>query len=304
MDTTTTTTTRTRGKRRKGRKSTNQLIEEKEKQQQVEEAAVEPPHLVEAEPELENKAINDTDTTTSTNNKTDNNNSNQTKDKNKKRYCIGRKPVTDFMVGHSYEAKVVYAKPFGVFLDIGCHSDAFCHVSRCSDDYIDAHQMQAIFQPGQVLPQKARVVEIQKKQKRITVSLQSEARREDELQSSQARQARNEKRKKVDPKDSHKDKHDMPVPKKSKTVATKTTRENQHHHQPASSPLKAEIPVIKKDLDAQKAPHETVGRAAFHKTATPVEKPESEMTHAELKRARKIARRAARRVQQEGEAAA
>lgn len=47
-----------------------------------------------------------------------------------KRYCIGRKPVTDFEIGKTYPGKIIYSKPYGIFIDIGCHSDAFCHVSR------------------------------------------------------------------------------------------------------------------------------------------------------------------------------
>lgn len=270
--------TRTRGRRRRGRKSTHEQVEEKQQQQQVE-----PPHLV--EPDKPEQVTDD---------KTD-------KNKQKKRYCIGRKPVTDFVVGQSYTATVVYSKPFGIFLDIGCHSDAFCHVSRCSDDYIDAHQMQTLFPPGKVLTQKARVVEIQPKQKRITVSMQSEARLEDELQSIQARQARSEKRKHSKDKD-YQNQNTNVETKKRKTT-TSTLYDDQQQQQPASS-VQTEIPVIKTTQnDDSHAPNENaVGRGANSKITitTRVEvKPQSEMTHAELKRARKIARRAARRAQQE-----
>jgi transcriptional accessory protein Tex/SPT6 len=53
------------------------------------------------------------------------------------RRCIGRKPVTDFVIGNTYKGKVVYVKPFGAFIDIGCHSDGFVHVSRVHDDFVE-----------------------------------------------------------------------------------------------------------------------------------------------------------------------
>uniref|UniRef100_A0A7S4EQP2 S1 motif domain-containing protein n=1 Tax=Pseudo-nitzschia australis TaxID=44445 RepID=A0A7S4EQP2_9STRA len=110
--------------------------------------------------------------------------------KRKKRYCIGRKPVTDFAIGQLHPGKVVYVKPFGVFFDIGCHSDAFCHVSRLSDDYIKAPE--SMFKEGDEVP-KVRIVEIDRKQKRITISLQSDARIQDELKSIEERKSRKEK---------------------------------------------------------------------------------------------------------------
>ncbi len=53
------------------------------------------------------------------------------------RRCIGRKPVTDFVIGNTYKGKVVYVKPFGAFIDIGCHSDGFVHVSRVHDGFVE-----------------------------------------------------------------------------------------------------------------------------------------------------------------------
>lgn len=53
------------------------------------------------------------------------------------RRCIGRKPVTDFLIGNTYKGKVVYIKPFGAFVDIGCHSDGFVHVSRVHDGFVE-----------------------------------------------------------------------------------------------------------------------------------------------------------------------
>ncbi len=65
-------------------------------------------------------------------------NSSGTKKKERdKRRCIGRKPVTDFVIGNTYNGKVIYVKPFGAFIDIGCHSDGFVHISRVQDDFVD-----------------------------------------------------------------------------------------------------------------------------------------------------------------------
>ena len=89
----------------------------------------------------------------------------------KQRRCIGRKPVTDFTVGQYYSGTIVYTKPFGIFVDIGCHSDAFCHVSQLSTVFVD--------NPIDTYPvgtnlDEIRVVEIDRKKKRITVSLKKE----------------------------------------------------------------------------------------------------------------------------------
>jgi predicted RNA-binding protein with RPS1 domain len=85
------------------------------------------------------------------------------------RRCLGRKPITDFHVGIVHAAKVMYVKPYGVFLDIGCHSDAFCHVSRVRDDFISTPDQ--ILHPGDIV--QACIVEIERNKKRITVSLRS-----------------------------------------------------------------------------------------------------------------------------------
>lgn len=189
----------------------------------------------------------------------DNNNKNE-----KKRYCIGRKPVTDFVIGQSYPAKVVYVKPFGVFFDIGCHSDAFCHVSRLSDEFVESPESK--FKEGDEVP-KARIVEIDRKQKRITVSLQSDVRRKDELQSIEARKSRKEKTKTKSKKKSSIDSsgHDL-----SKTYSVFNNESASISRAQTSS---ATDPKSRKD--------------------------ESTMTPAELKRARKLARRAERRAQAE-----
>lgn len=186
--------------------------------------------------------------------------------KGKKRYCIGRKPVTDFVIGQRYPAKVVYVKPFGVFFDIGCHSDAFCHVSRLSDDFIKSPESK--FKEGDEVSE-ARVVEIDRKQKRITLSLQSEARIEDERASIEARKSRKEKRNKKS---------------KSKPVnhSPGNDRSENFTHTTAPSFSKNEPPATRSNPTPPK------------KNVDP-----SKMTPAELKRARKLARRAERRAQVE-----
>jgi predicted RNA-binding protein with RPS1 domain len=112
------------------------------------------------------------------------------RNKDDTRRCIGRKPVTDFAIGQRYPGKIVYIKPFGVFIDIGCHSDAFCHISRLLDGYVE-NASDVVKVDQEVI---ARVVEVDRKQKRITVSLQSDDRIEDERVSAEARKERETKR--------------------------------------------------------------------------------------------------------------
>jgi predicted RNA-binding protein with RPS1 domain len=85
------------------------------------------------------------------------------------RRCIGRKPVTEYVIGQCYSGTVVYVKPFGVFLDIGCHSDAFCHVSQLSDEYIESAI--DLYPIGSKIDNRIRVVSIDRKKKQLTVSL-------------------------------------------------------------------------------------------------------------------------------------
>jgi transcriptional accessory protein Tex/SPT6 len=127
------------------------------------------------------------------------------------------------------------------FIDIGCHSDAFCHVSRVRDDFVKSID-DALTIGDEV---SARVVEVNRSGKRITVSLQSDARVEDERKSMEARMQRTKKMK-----------------KSKKDVENKT------------SPTVKREPIEEEPLN------------------------ESMMTPAEIKRARKLARRSARREQQ------
>ena len=179
-----------------------------------------------------------------------------------KRRCVGRKPVTDYTVGERVAGKVVYVKPFGVFIDIGCHSDAFCHISRLQDSFIDSSE-EVVKEGNEV---SARVVEIDRKQKRVTVSLQSDARMEDEMASVLARKARDEKR------------MNSKKMKKKKNGAFET---KEH--------FKTETPIE----SAQEATNNLVDiDGTFLKE-------ESQMTPADVKRAYKLQRRAQRRAQKE-----
>ena len=241
---------RQRGRRRKGRQDTAKKIEEME--------AVE-------------KSIAATSG--------DGKSNNGSEGSNTKRYCIGRKPVTDFVLGETHSARVVYVKPFGVFFDIGCHSDAFCHVSRLADDFIKSPELK--FKEGDEIP-KVRIVEIDRKQKRITVSLQSNARIEDERQSIEARKSRKQKKK------------NKPKKAASSTVSPGHDRSENFSRFNLTNEKTTSIP---KEPPA-------VRRAVPVPVPTPMRNnvDPSMMTPAELKRARKLARRAERRGQTEDQA--
>jgi predicted RNA-binding protein with RPS1 domain len=89
-----------------------------------------------------------------------------------KRRCIGRKPVTDYVVGNLYSGRVKYIKPkLGAFIDIGSHSDAFCHISCTSDEFVS--NVADILKVDDTL-ENIRIVEVDREKKRITVSLRSE----------------------------------------------------------------------------------------------------------------------------------
>jgi predicted RNA-binding protein with RPS1 domain len=191
----------------------------------------------------------------------------------KKRRCIGRKPVTDFVVGQKYDGEVVYVKPFGAFIDIGCHSDAFCHISRVVDDYVES--IEDVLSPGdKVCP---RVVEIDRKQKRLTVSLQSSARIVDEKKSIEDRKQRLKKN----------SAKEAPRAPSSGTNSGGGRRDQPTAERQTSRPSRMEVEQPQPVTESQ---------GQFDNLESI---PESEMTPAQLKRARKLARRAERRQQQE-----
>jgi predicted RNA-binding protein with RPS1 domain len=271
---------RERGKRRRGRKTNestttasggaDEVTPQKPECDEVAHPATSD-HLDQGEKESSGKSLatppNDT--------------SSSTKDKDGRRYCVGRKPVTDFVVGQSYSGTVVYVKPFGIFVDIGCHSDAFCHVSRLADAFVD--DPTSDFKPGDAV-QAARVVEVDRRGKRITVSLQSEARAADERQSIDARQERLKKRHKKGPalEDHERDHEPVSVPH---------DRRNQNE---AIVIPKVDPPTLKeKNPGAWPPAH-----------PAPSQPPDASLTpQQQLKRARKLERRAARRADNNGSAA-
>ena len=172
---------------------------------------------------------------------------------------------------------------------------------------------------GQVISQGARVIEVDRKTKRITVSLQSTIRQEDELASIAARKKRQEKH--LQRKDNNKSNNKklepnqgVPSPQQLQHHHSVTPKENSangfhsnhsfqnnsehnsrgNHHQgrmsglsiPTTTSNHHDVPRTEPPVVGQKQPYDDT------------QKPESEMTPAELKRARKIARRAARRAAQ------
>lgn len=234
-------TRRQRGRRRRGRKPTDEHPKTLP-DSQPDEPATESKSLTKIQKPL--------DISTDPTDKSDP--TKKTHKKDDRRHCIGRKPVTDFVIGQRYPGKVVYTKQFGAFIDIGCHSDAFCHVSRVRDDFVESiNDVLSICQEVS-----ARVVEVDRKAKRVTVSLQSDARIEDEIASIEARKLRKEKH------------------TKGKRSVNKSGD----------------------DVVAVSSSPEPVSKQAAAPAPAPID--ESTMTPAELKRARKLARRAARREQQ------
>jgi predicted RNA-binding protein with RPS1 domain len=264
---------RQRGRRRRGRQDTSKVIEESKPSDNDEDGD---------NGEM-NRAVND---------KPLGDDEGEVPNDGKKRYCLGRKPVSDFVLWQKYPARVVYVKPFGVFFDIGCHSDAFCHVSRLQDDFVES--------PEQLLKEgdevEARVVEIDRRRKRLTVSLQSEARLEDEQASILAREERKQAMK-------------SKTGKKPKSANAAHPEESSIPKQPASVPsvranAKQTAPV--RENTKQMAPVSEY-KPWLDAKAKPVIKTnfeppnEANMTPAELKRARKLARRAERRDQAEAQ---
>ncbi len=174
--------------------------------------------------------------------------SKKTSKKDDKRRCIGRKPVTDFVVGEFYTGKVQYIKPrLGAFIDIGCHSDAFIHISCISDSYISS--VDEILNVGDEV-ENARVVSIDREKKRVTLSLRSE----DKAAESQKKKESNA------------------PPEPSKQEEEKKTLSTDYN-----------------DISGPPAASSTSLALSTQKTG------------ADLKRERKLARRAARRALQQGE---
>jgi len=171
------------------------------------------------------------------------------------------KPLTDLIIGKRYPGTVIYLKPFGALIDIhACHTEALCHISRIRDDYVS--DINAVLTVGdEVNP---RVVEINRRNKRVTVSLQTDDMWEHEQASAKMREGR---------------KTDRKMEKKEKKLLDK-----------ANNPS-AEVPAPKVPIANEPTAEEITKRAL----EVFMNKPESELTHAEQKRKRKLERRAQRR---------
>ena len=162
-----------------------------------------------------------------------------------------------------------------MFFDIGCHSDAFCHVSRLRDDFVESPE--SMFKEGDKVAT-VRVVEIDRRRKRITVSLQSESRAEDERKSIDARRTRTDSRKLKARKNEARF--------QAKPATTDHIEQSIQKKEPVVSIQKKSPVVIRAPAYAPRAP-------AYAPTKTYNDP--SMMAPADLKRARKLARRAERR---------
>jgi len=180
-----------------------------------------------------------------------------------KRRCIGRKPVTDFEVWKMYTGTVRYVKPtLGIFIDIGCHTDAFCHISRASDEFVD-RLTDAHYKSGDVLENKVRIIDIDRTKKRITASLQSDERVAHEEKS--AREYKERSKEKPPKREKFGINNESPARQATKVQFNDPV-------EPPQEPQEEEVPII---IDPDN------------------------MTPADLKRARKLQRRAERRKEQE-----
>ena len=185
--------------------------------------------------------------------------------KDDKRRCIGRKPVTDFMLGEKYPGRVRYIKPkLGVFIDIGCHSDAFCHISCVSDQFVSS--VEDVLKVDDMI-ENARVVEIDRGKKRITVSLRSKEMAENEQE------------------------------------RLKTTRQYEKglHFSSGGSIVAANNPEAKRSqVGAMYSQVNAPSRSTYENNgSSPTEPSTKSKTGKDLKRERKLARRAERRAARE-----
>lgn len=149
---------RSRGKRRRGRRDNTKQKED------VDDTVV----TLEKSQENQNK----TDLETKDNVESTEPATKKTPKKDDKRRCIGRKALTDYTVGKAYSGTVKYIKPkLGAFIDIGSHSDVFVHISFISNEFVSSIN-DDILKVGDVIDN-VRVIEIDREKKRITGSLRS-----------------------------------------------------------------------------------------------------------------------------------
>jgi uncharacterized protein len=81
----------------------------------------------------------------------------------------GVKEIKDLTVGMELEGIVTNVANFGAFVDIGVHQDGLVHISQLADRFID--DPKKVVKVGQVV--KVRVLEVNEKLKRISLSMKS-----------------------------------------------------------------------------------------------------------------------------------
>lgn len=81
----------------------------------------------------------------------------------------GIKEISDLQIGMELEGSVTNVANFGAFVDIGVHQDGLVHVSQLADRFVK--DPKEIVKVGQVV--KVRVLEVDEKLKRISLSMRS-----------------------------------------------------------------------------------------------------------------------------------
>lgn len=91
----------------------------------------------------------------------------------------GIKEISDLQIGMELEGIVTNVANFGAFIDIGVHQDGLVHVSQLADRFVK--DPKEIVKVGQVV--KVRVLEVDEKLKRISLSMRSSNQATDERNS-------------------------------------------------------------------------------------------------------------------------
>ncbi|HLO51192.1 MAG TPA: S1 RNA-binding domain-containing protein, partial [Kamptonema sp.] len=82
-------------------------------------------------------------------------------------FKAGIKEISDLEVGMELEGIVTNVANFGAFVDIGVHQDGLVHISQLADRFVEDPKL--IVKVGQVV--KVRVLEVNEKLKRISLSM-------------------------------------------------------------------------------------------------------------------------------------
>ncbi len=189
------------------------------------------------------------------------------------RKCIGRKPITDLQVGERMKGSVKYIKEgLGAFIDVNCHSDALVHVSMVSDTFVKS--VSEVLKEGDEVD--VRVMSVDKKKKKVTLSMQSDAVIDKALKDKKGYEEREMARKAGKPKGKKDEgkKADAAIIKGTTLIIPRTQAA------PVAAPVAPEVPAADAVVDTSK------------------------MTKDELKRHEKILRRAAARAEREAAEAA